>query len=317
MKKVLIAYPINKEAISELFDSYEVYAPEHDAIKREQVLDMIADYDVLVPTFGFYTDGDMMDKAPNLKLIANYGVGYNNIDIEAATKRGITVTNTPKTTCEPTAEIAFALLLAAGRRIGYYDRNLRQPRGVDWGIYADAGVSIFGKTLGIIGMGRIGQAIARRGVASGMDIIYHNRNRLSSEIESLYNARYVSFDELLTTADYVSLNAPSTPETIKLIGEKELDMMKPNSIFINTARGNMVDEAALVKALKEEKIFAAGLDVYENEPKIHPDLLELENVVLSPHAGTKTIEDRDKMANEMVQNIIGFFEGKYKVERVN
>ena len=317
MKKVLIAYPINKEAISELFDSYEVYAPEHDAIKREQVLDMIADYDVLVPTFGFYTDGDMMDKAPNLKLIANYGVGYNNIDIEAATKRGITVTNTPKTTCEPTAEIAFALLLAAGRRIGYYDRNLRQPRGVDWGIYADAGVSIFGKTLGIIGMGRIGQAIARRGVASGMDIIYHNRNRLSSEIESLYNARYVSFDELLKTADYVSLNAPSTPETIKLIGEKELDMMKPNSIFINTARGNMVDEAALVKALKEEKIFAAGLDVYENEPKIHPDLLELENVVLSPHAGTKTIEDRDKMANEMVQNIIGFFEGKYKVERVN
>lgn len=317
MKKILIAYPINKEAISELFEGYEVYAPEQDALKREQVLDMISDYDVLVPTFGFYTDGDLMDKAPNLKLIANYGVGYNNIDIEAATKRGITVTNTPKTTCEPTAEIAFALLLAAGRRIGYYDRNLRKPRGVDWGIYADAGVSIFGKTLGIIGMGRIGQAIARRGVASGMDIIYHNRNRLSPEIEAKYNARYVSFEELLKTADYVSLNAPSTPETIKLIGEKELDMMKPNSIFINTARGNMVDEPALVKALKEEKIFAAGLDVYENEPKIHPDLLELENVVLSPHAGTKTIEDRDKMADEMVQNIIGFFEGKYKVERVN
>lgn len=317
MKKILIAYPINKDAISQLFDNYEVYVPEEDTLKREQVLDMIADYDVLVPTFGFYTDGDMMDKATNLKLIANYGVGYNNIDVEAATKRGITVANTPKTTCEPTAELAFALLLAAGRRIGYYDRNLRMPHGVDWSIYADAGVSIFGKTLGIIGMGRIGQAIARRGVASGMDIIYHNRNRLSSEIEAKYNARYVTFEELLKTADYVSLNAPSTPETIKLIGEKELDMMKSNSVFINTARGNMVDEEALVSALREEKIFAAGLDVYENEPKIHPGLLELDNVVLAPHAGTKTIEDRDKMAAEMAQNIIGFFEGKYKVETVN
>lgn len=317
MKKILIAYPINKDAISQLFDNYEVYVPEEDTLKREQVLDMIADYDVLVPTFGFYTDGDMMDKATNLKLIANYGVGYNNIDVEAATKRGITVANTPKTTCEPTAELAFALLLAAGRRIGYYDRNLRMPHGVDWSIYADAGVSIFGKTLGIIGMGRIGQAIARRGVASGMDIIYHNRNRLSPEIEAKYNARYVTFEELLKTADYVSLNAPSTPETIKLIGEKELDMMKSNSVFINTARGNMVDEEALVSALREEKIFAAGLDVYENEPKIHLGLLELDNVVLAPHAGTKTIEDRDKMAAEMAQNIIGFFEGKYKVETVN
>ena len=317
MKKILVAYPINKDTLSELFEGYEVYIPEAEALRREQVLEMIADYDVLVPTFGFYTDGDMMDKAPNLKLIANYGVGYNNIDIDAATERGIAVTNTPKTTCEPTAELAFALLLAAGRRIGYYDRNLRVPRAIDWGIYADAGISIFGKTLGIIGMGRIGQAIARRGVASGMDIIYHNRNRLSSEIESRYNARYVSFEELLKTADYVSLNAPSTPETIKLIGAKELDMMKSNSVFINTARGNMVDEDALIKALKEEKIFAAGLDVYENEPKIRPEFLELDNVVLSPHAGTKTIEDRDKMANEMVQNIIGFFEGKYNVERVN
>lgn len=317
MKKILVTYPINKEALAELYENYEVYLPDEGGLKRDQVLEMIADYDVLIPNFGFYTDDEMMAKAPNLKLIANYGVGYNNIDVDAATKRGIAVTNTPKTTCEPTAELAFALLLAAGRRIGYYDRNLRIPRGVDWGIYADAGISIFGKTLGIIGMGRIGQAIARRGVASGMDIIYHNRNRLSADIEARYNAKYVSFEELLKTADYVSLNAPSTSETLKLIGEDELNLMKPTSVFINTARGNMVDEAALAKALKEEKIFAAGLDVYEKEPKIHPDLLELENVVLSPHAGTKTIEDRDKMANEMVQNIIGFFEGKYDVERVN
>jgi len=166
-------------------------------------------------------------------------------------------------------------------------------------------------------MGRIGQALARRAVASGMNVIYHNRTRLSREIEERYGATYVSFDELLRTADYISLNAPSTPETIKLIGEKEFLKMKPTAVFINTARGNMVDEKALAQALKEEKIWAAGLDVYEHEPKISPELLVLENVVLTPHAGTKTIEDRHRMAEEMVHNIIGFYEGKYEVSRVN
>ncbi len=317
MKKVLITYSIQKEAIQELYDKYEVYLPDREGLNREQVLEMIADYDVLVPNFGFYTDKEMMDKGVKLELISNYGVGYNNIDVDYATKKGIAVANTPKSTCEPTAELAFALLLAAGRRIGYYDRKLRQPRAIDWSIYGDPGISIFGKTLGIIGMGRIGQAIARRAVASGMDIIYHNRNRLPEEIEIRYNAKYVSFETLLQTADYVSLNAPSTPETIRMIGEKELSMMKPMSVFINTARGNMVDEAALAKVLKEERIFAAALDVYENEPKIHPHLLELDNVVLAPHAGTKTIEDRNKMAEEMIQNIIGFYEDKYSVSRVN
>ena len=150
-----------------------------------------------------------------------------------------------------------------------------------------------------------------------MNIIYHNRNRLSLEIENRYNARYVSFEDLLRTADYISLNAPSTPETLQLIGENELSLMKPTAVFINTARGNMVDEKALAKALKEQKIWAAGLDVYENEPKISPELLVLDNVVLAPHAGTKTIEDRHNMALEMVHNIVGFYEGKYEVSRVN
>lgn len=317
MKKVLITYAIQEDAIAELYDNYEVYLPTGKGLKREEVIEMIAEYDVLVPNFGFYTDKEIMDKGVNLKLISNYGVGYNNIDVDYATHKGIAVANTPNSTCEPTAELAFALLLAAGRRIGYYDRKLREPHAIDWSIYGDPGISIFGKTLGIIGMGRIGQAIARRAVASGMDIIYHNRNRLSEDIENLYNAKYVSFETLLKTADYISLNAPSTPETIKLIGEPELSMMKPMAVFINTARGNMVDEAALAKALKEEKIFAAGLDVYEYEPKIHPELLELDNVVLAPHAGTKTIEDRNKMAQETIRNIIGFFEGNYHVSRVN
>lgn len=317
MKRVLITYPIRKEAIEELCSKYDVVISDEKGFNRAQVLEMIEDFEVLVPNFGFYTGQEIMDKGKKLELISNYGVGYNNIDVDYATKKGLVVTNTPKSTCEPTAELAFALLLAAGRRLGYYDRKLREPRAIDWGIYGDPGISIFGKTLGIIGMGRIGQAIARRAEASGMSIIYHNRNRLPIEIEERYNAKYVSFEELLTISDYVSLNAPSTPETYKLIGEKELSMMKPMSVFINTARGNMVDEAALAKILKEERIFAAALDVYENEPKIHPELLSLDNVLLAPHAGTKTIEDRDNMAKEMAENIIGFYEGKYKIERVN
>ena len=317
MKKILITYALHKEPLAELFEKFDVFMPGDKDMKREQVLEMIPDYEVLIPNFSFYTDKEIVDKGVKLELISNYGVGYNNIDVDYATEKGIAVTNIPKTTCEPTAELAFALLLAAGRRIGYYDRKLREHQAIDWGVYGDAGLSVFGKTLGIIGMGRIGQALARRAVASGMNIIYHNRNRLSLEIENRYNARYVSFEDLLRTADYISLNAPSTPETLQLIGENELSLMKPTAVFINTARGNMVDEKALAKALKEQTIWAAGLDVYENEPKISPELLVLDNVVLAPHAGTKTIEDRHNMALEMVHNIVGFYEGEYEISRVN
>ncbi len=317
MKKILITYALHKEPLTELVEKYDVVMPEKGNIKRDQVLEMIPDFDVLVPNFSFYTDKEMMDKGAKLEIISNYGVGYNNIDVNYATEKGIVVTNIPKTTCEPTAELAFALLLGAGRRIGYYDRKLREQKAIDWGTYGDAGIPIFGKKLGIIGMGRIGQALARRAVASGMEIMYHNRNRLEQEIEQRYTATYVSLDELLSTADYISLNAPSTPETVHMIGEEQLNKMKSTAVFINTARGNMVDEKALAKALKEEKIWAAALDVFENEPKILPELLELNNVLLAPHAGTKTTEDRNKMAEEMAQNIIGFYEGTYEVSRVN
>lgn len=317
MKKILITYALYKEHIAELFEKYDVFMPEKRDMKREQVLEMIPDFEILIPNFSFYTDKEIMDRGTKLELISNYGVGYNNIDVEYATKKGIVVTNIPKTTCEPTAELAFALLLSAGRRIGYYDRKLREQKGVDWGVYGDTGLPVIGKTLGIIGMGRIGQAVARRAVASGMNVIYHNRNRLDKAIEGKYGARYVSFEELLRTSDYVSLNAPSSSETIHMIGEDQLSMMKPTAIFINTARGNMVDEKALAKALKDGKIWAAGLDVFENEPNISSELLELDNVVLTPHAGTKTLEDRNWMAREMAQNIIGFYEGTFAVSRVN
>ncbi len=318
MKRILSAYRLRPEGLKELEGRYEIVLPkEKSHFSKEEVLELISDVEVFIPAFNFYTDKEIMDKGTKLELIANYGVGYNNIDVDYATKKGIVVTNIPHSVTEPTAEFAFGLLLATARRIAYYDRKIRTPEGVSWGMYGEAGLPVFGKTLGIIGMGRIGQALARRAVASGMKIIYHNRHRLDEAVEKLYDAAYVSLETLLKEADFVSLNAPSTPETIHLIGERELNMMKPTAVFINTARGNMVDEKALAKALKEGKIWGAGLDVFENEPHVLPELLELDNVVLTPHAASKTLEYRHNMAVEMVRNIIGFYEGTYPVSRVN
>ena len=318
MKKILIAYRMKSEGLRELEGRYEVTLPTGKShFSREEVLEMIPGYEVLVPSFGFFTDREIMERGVKLELISNYGVGYNNIDVECATEKGIVVTNIPNTTREPTAECAFGLLLAAGRRIGYYDRKLRSPEGVSWGMYAETGLPVYGKRLGIIGMGRIGQSLARRAIASGMEIVYHNRKRLDKTIEEIYGARWVSLDELLRSSDYISLNAPSTPETYHMIGEKQFGMMKPTAVFINTARGNMVDERALATTLREKRIWAAALDVYEQEPLILPELLTLDNVVLAPHAGTKTLEDRIRMSEEMVRNIIGFYEGRYPISRVN
>lgn len=318
MKKVLITYRLKPEGLKELEGKYEITQPEEKSIfSKEEVIEMIPEFEVLIPNFSFYTNKDIIDNGTKLELISNYGVGYNNIDVDYATKKGVVVTNIPDSTREPTAELAFALLLGAARRIGYYDRKLRTPEGVSWGVYGDSGLPVYGKTLGIIGMGRIGQSLARRAVASGMNIIYHNRTRLTESIEKEYGAMYVSRDELLKSADFISLNAPSTHETRRMIGENELNMMKPTAIFINTARGDMVDEKALANALRDKKIWAAGLDVFENEPHILPELLELDNVLLAPHAGTKTLEDRIKMSIEMCRNIVGFYENTYPISRVN
>ncbi len=316
MKKVLITYKLNPELAKKLDGKVEYVLPEKSGFRREEVLEMIADFNVLIPNFSFYTDKEMMDRGKKLELIANMGVGYNNIDVEYAKQKGIAVANTPHTVTEPTAEFAFALLHAAARKIGFYDRKLRTPEGLRWGLYDDLGVPIYGKSLGIVGMGRIGQSLARRAIASGMTIMYHNRSRLDKTIEDKYGARYVSLETLLKESDYISLNAPSTKETHHMIAKKELEMMKESAILINSARGDLVDEAALAHALKENQILAAGLDVYENEPKILPALLELDNVVLAPHAGTKTMQTRDEMGMEVIQNILGFYFDTYPVARV-
>ena len=256
--------------------------------------------DILVSTFDKKVPREMIESMPNLRLIANFGAGYNNIDLEACQQRGIRVTNTPQPVIEPTAELAFALMIDVARRVSEFDRMIRANR-AQFGVMNNLSHSLYGKTLGILGMGRIGQALARRAAASGMNIIYHNRHELTNDL-----AQYVDFQTLLQDSDFLSLNLPYTPEVHHIIGKPELGMMKRTAFLINTARGAHVDEAALVEALKGGIIAGAAMDVYEFEPQINPELLSLPNVVLSPHTGTGTWEGRLAMCENVCDNILAF-----------
>lgn len=315
-KKILSGHNFHRDPFEILEDRFEITYPDKSRFNKDEVMEMIADYDVFIPNFTFRTDKEIIDKAPNLKLIANYGVGFNTIDTEYAASKGIVVTNTPQSVLEPTAELCFGLMHAVARRIGFYNSKLRTPEGIGWGLYDNLGVSLYGKTLGIYGMGRIGQALAKRAVASGMNVIYHNRRPLDEAIEKTYNASYVTFDELLAQSDYLSINAPATPETYHIINASAIEKMKSTAILVNTSRGSTVDELALIDALKNNRIYGAGLDVFESEPRINPDFFQLDNVVLTPHAGTQTLEGRHDMQSEVAQNILGFFDGG-KISRVN
>ena len=262
--------------------------------------------EVLVSTFDKPVTRELIASMPHLRLIANFGAGYNNIDLEACRERGIRVTNTPQPVIEPTAELAFALMIDVARRVSEFDRALRQGTCQPMAVMNNLSHSLYGKTLGILGMGRIGQALARRAKASGMNIIYYNRHPLSADIEVRYDARYVDFQTLLQDSDFLSLNLPYTPQVHHIIGKPELGMMKRSAYLINTARGAHVDEAALVEALQSGIIAGAALDVYEFEPTISKALLTLPNVVLSPHTGTGTMEGRLAMCENVCDNILAF-----------
>lgn len=268
--------------------------------------------EILVSTFDYKVSREMIEAMPNVRLIANFGAGYNNIDLETCRERGIRVTNTPQPVIEPTAELAFALMIDIARRVSEFDRQMRGYRlpvtgeKIQFGVMKNLSHSLYGKTLGILGMGRIGQALARRAKASGMSVIYYNRHRLPEEIEKRYDARYVDFQTVLQDSDFLSLNLPYTPEVHHIIGKPELGMMKRSAFLINTARGAHVDETALVEALKSGIIAGAALDVYEHEPEITPALLTLPNVVLSPHTGTGTWEGRIAMCENVTDNILAF-----------
>ena len=266
----------------------------------------LAEADVLVSTFDKRVTAEMISSAPHLRLIANFGVGYNNLDLDACRARNIRVTNTPQPVIEPTAELAFALMITLARRVAEFDRDLRNGTCQSMAVMNNLSHSLYGKTLGIIGMGRIGQALARRAVASGMTVIYHNRHRLPQPTEQQYNATYVDMQTLLQQSDFVSLNLPYTPDVHHLIGEQQLQTMKRSAFLINTARGAHVDEQALIIALKNGTIAGAAMDVYEHEPDISPELLTLPNVVLSPHTGTGTWEGRIAMCENVADNILAF-----------
>ena len=316
--RILVSTRLFNEGFEELMDKYEVVFPEKELFTKQDVINLIPGFDAFISTFQFKMDKEVIEAAKgSIKIIANYGVGYNNVDVDYATQCGIVVTNTPDPVIEPTAELALALMLAAARRVGECDRKMRIPDGLKWGVMQNLGQSLFGKTLGIIGMGRIGQALARRALGCGMKIVYYNRTKLTPELENQYQTQRIELDELLKTSDVVSVHTPLTEETFHLIDSNRLKQMKSSAILINTSRGPVVGEAALIKALQTGVIASAGLDVFENEPTISPELYELDNVVLAPHNGTGTVDARIEMSRFVSRNIIRYFEGRTDISKVN
>ncbi len=299
-------------AVELLREAGEVRIDEREtAIPREDLLELVAGAEAVLTLLGDRVDAELLEAAgPQLRCVANVAVGYDNVDLEAARKRGIVVTNTPGVLDDATADLTLALILAATRRIVEGDRLVRSGREWSWGMGFMLGSGLQGKRLGIVGLGGIGKWVAQRARAFGMEIAYHQRSPAPAEVESALGAERLPLEQLLAGSDVVSLHCPLTPETRHLIGAEELAAMKPTAVLINTARGPVVDEAALVAALAEGTIAAAGLDVYEQEPRVEPALLELDNVVLSPHLGSATAETRAAMAELAARNAISVLGGQ-------
>lgn len=276
----------------------------------EQVHAMVRGADAAVTLLTTKVDDAFLDAAgPQLKVVANVAVGYNNIDVAACVRRGVVCTNTPGVLTDATADIAMALVLMSTRRLGEGERVIRSNTPWQWGMFYMLGVGIQDRQLGIVGMGDIGQALARRAKAFGMRIAYANRKPVAPHIEVELGAQFMSLDELLATSDVVSLNCPYSPATHHLISTPQLEMMKPTAFLINTSRGPVVDEAALVQALQHCTISGAGLDVFEHEPAVHPGLLECDNAVLIPHLGSATVETRSAMARLAAHNAVNVLAG--------
>jgi glyoxylate reductase len=301
-KRVLITNVIPEVAYIRLSHRFQVTWNKHP-LTEAQLAVKIRPFHAVLTTLADPMTAQVLNSAPNLKCVANFAVGYNNIDLVTAKSLGIWVTNTPDVLTEATADIAWSLILACARRVPEGERLIRTTGFKGWGAMFLLGQDLVGKTLGVYGFGRIGKAVARRGKGWNMPVLYHQRHRESRLVEKRYNAKYVSFQVLLKHSDVLSVNAPLTPETKHRFTLKEFKQMKPKSIFINASRGLIHKEVDLVKALKEKTIASAGLDVYEFEPKINKDLIKLNNCVLLPHLGSATLETRTKMADLAAENI--------------
>ena len=303
-QKVLVTRMIFPDVLARLEQYFDVETnPDDHVMTRDELIARIADKD------GAFTAGERIDAAvlaaaPRLKVVANMAVGYNNFDMDAFNKAGVLGTNTPDVLNEATADFGWALLMATARRVTESERWLRTGAWQKWSYDGFLGAQVHGSTLGIIGMGRIGQALARRARGFNMRVIYHNRSRVEPAIEAELNAEYATKDDLLAQADHVVLVLPYTTQTHHTIGAAELAKMKPTATLVNIARGGIVDDAALADALRDRRIAAAGLDVFEGEPRVHPGLLEVPNVVLTPHIASATESTRRAMANLAADNLI-------------
>ena len=278
--------------------------------------EQLATADVAVTLLTDRVDEAFLNASPRLQMVANVAVGYNNIDVSACDRRGVVVTNTPGVLTDATADLAMALVLMSTRRLGEGERLIRSGTPWQWGMFMMLGVGLQGRQLGIVGMGAIGEALAQRAKAFGMTVAYHNRRAVDAETQARLGARPVGLHELLETSDVVSLNCPYSEATHHLIDAAALGRMQPSAFLVNTARGPIVDEAALEAALRSGQIAGAGLDVFEHEPQVHPGLLTLDNVVLVPHLGSATIETRSAMATLAARNVVEVLAGRAPISPV-
>jgi len=317
--KILVARAIFPDALAQLEEKFEVQSNQADDIfSPEQLRKHLAEVKGALVFGSERIDRNTLSDAKDLKIVANISVGYNNFDVPAMTAAGVMATNTPDVLTDTTADFGFALLMATARRITESEHWIRNGQWDKMSIvYNPLGIDLHHTTLGIIGMGRIGQGIAKRALGFGMKVMYHNRKRLSETDEKACGARYVDKETLLREADHVVLVVPYSAESHHLIGAKEIALMKPTATLVNIARGGIVDDAALAAALKAKTIFAAGLDVYEGEPKVHPELLKLSNVVLAPHIASATEKTRRAMVALAIDNLNAALEGKRPPSLIN
>ncbi len=317
--KVVVTRKLPEAIETRLMELFAVKLNEDDhPLTKAELMEAVKTADVLVPTVTDRVDAGVLSQAgPQLRLIANYGTGVDHIDLAAARSRGITVTNTPDVLTEDTADMTMALILAVPRRLAEGERVLRSGNWQGWSPTWMLGHRIWGKRLGIIGLGRIGQAVARRARGFGLAIHYHNRRRVPEEIENELEATYwESLDQMLARVDIISINCPHTPATFHLLSARRLKLLHPHVYIVNTSRGEVIDEAALVRGLRAKEIAGAGLDVFENEPAVNPKLLEMENVVLLPHMSSATFEGRLDMGEKVLINIKTFVDGHRPPDRV-